>query len=45
MHPRARQPGMTADTQLHLEALDGEGGTYWDHARREYLARVKATHV
>jgi hypothetical protein len=36
---------MTSNTQLNLEDLDGLGGTYWDHARREYLAGVTATVV
>ncbi|MES2861079.1 MAG: hypothetical protein V4701_06370, partial [Pseudomonadota bacterium] len=36
---------MTSDTQLNLADLDGHGGTYWDHARREYLAGVKATTI
>ena len=36
---------MTSDTQLNPADLDGLGGTYWDHARREYLAGVKATHI
>ncbi len=36
---------MTSDTQLNLDDLDGDGGTYWDHARREYLAGVKATTI
>jgi hypothetical protein len=36
---------MTSDTQLNPADLDGLGGTYWDHARREYLAGVKATSI
>jgi len=36
---------MTSDTQLNLADLDGLGGTYWDHARREYLAGVTATSI
>ena len=36
---------MTSDTQLDIADLDGLGGDYWDHARREYLAGVKATTV
>ena len=36
---------MTSDTQLDPATLDGLGGDYWDHARREYLAGVKATTV
>ena len=36
---------MTSNTQLNPADLDGLGGTYWDHARREYLAGVKATHI
>lgn len=36
---------MTSDTQLDPASLDGLGGDYWDHARREYLAGVKATTV
>ncbi|WP_426035722.1 hypothetical protein [Brevundimonas sp. DC300-4] len=36
---------MTSDTQLNPANLDGLGGDYWDHARREYLAGVKATTV
>jgi hypothetical protein len=36
---------MTSDTQLDPAALDGLGGDYWDHARREYLSGVKATTV
>ncbi len=31
--------------QINLADLDGLGGTYWDHAGREYLAGVKATHI
>ncbi|WP_426040980.1 hypothetical protein [Brevundimonas sp. TWP2-3-4b1] len=36
---------MTSDTQLNPADLDGLGGDYWDHARREYLAGVTATTV
>jgi len=36
---------MTSDTQHNPADLDAEGGTYWDHARREYLAGVKATSI
>lgn len=36
---------MTSDTQLDPLSLDGLGGDYWDHARREYLSGVKATTV
>ena len=36
---------MTSSTQLDPASLDGLGGDYWDHARREYLAGVKATTV
>lgn len=36
---------MTMSTQLDIENLDGLGGNMWDHARREYLAGVKATHI
>ncbi|WP_298163053.1 hypothetical protein [Brevundimonas sp.] len=36
---------MTSNTQLDPLSLDGLGGDYWDHARREYLAGVKATTV
>ncbi len=36
---------MTSDTQLNLADLDADGGSYWDHARREYLAGVKATTI
>ncbi len=36
---------MTSSTQLDPSSLDGLGGDYWDHARREYLAGVKATTV
>jgi len=36
---------MTSSTQLNPADLDGLGGDYWDHARREYLAGVKATTV
>lgn len=38
-------PGMTCDTQLNPADLDGLGGDYWDHARREYLSGVTATTV
>ncbi len=38
-------PRMTSDTHFNPADLDGEGGTYWDHARREYLAGVKATTI
>ncbi|KPF76627.1 hypothetical protein IP78_13030 [Brevundimonas sp. AAP58] len=34
---------VTGSTQLNPLELDGLGGNYWDHARREYLAGVKAT--
>jgi len=36
---------MTSNTQLNPEDLDGLGGNYWDHAKRDYLSGVKATHV
>lgn len=36
---------MTSDTQLDPLSLDGDGGNFWDHARREYLAGVKATAI
>ena len=36
---------MTMSTQINPEALDGLGGNIWDHARREYLAGVKATSI
>jgi len=36
---------MTSDTQLNLHDHDGLGGDMWDHARREYLAGVKATTI
>lgn len=36
---------MTSDTQLDPLSLVGLDGNYWDHARREYLAGVKATTV
>jgi hypothetical protein len=36
---------MTSSTQLDPANLDGLGGDYWDHARREYLAGVKATTI
>ena len=36
---------MTSDAQLDPAGLDGLGGDYWDHARREYLAGVKATTI
>lgn len=36
---------MTSDTQINPAALGDTGGTYWDHARREYLAGVKATTI
>ncbi|MBU1347469.1 MAG: hypothetical protein KKA16_11050 [Alphaproteobacteria bacterium] len=36
---------MTSSTQLDPAFLDDDGGTYWDHARREYLAGVKATTI
>ena len=32
-------------TQINPEDLDGLGGNMWDHARREYLAGVKAAHI
>ncbi len=35
---------MTSDTQINPTDLH-DGGTYWDHARREYLAGVKATTI
>lgn len=35
---------MTSDTQLNPADFD-HGGTFWDHARREYLAGVKATTI
>lgn len=34
---------MTSNVQLNIADLDDEGGNMWDHARREYLAGVKAT--
>lgn len=36
---------MTSSTQLNPAELDGLGGNMWDHARREYLAGVKATTI
>ena len=36
---------MTSNTQPAPSVLDGLGGDYWDHARREYLSGVKATTV
>lgn len=36
---------VTDSTQLNPLELDGLGGDYWDHARREYLAGVKATTI
>lgn len=36
---------MTMSTQINPADLDGLGGDMWDHARREYLAGVKATHI
>ena len=36
---------MTMSTQIDPAELDGLGGNMWDHARREYLAGVTATHV
>lgn len=36
---------MTSDTQINPTALGDTGGTYWDHAQREYLAGVKATTI
>jgi hypothetical protein len=36
---------VTGSTQLNPLELDGLGGNYWDHARREYLAGVKATTI
>ena len=36
---------MTSSTQLDPATLDGLGGDYWDHARRESLAGVKATTI
>ena len=36
---------MTSSRQLDPAAFDGLGGNMWDHARREYLAGVKATTI
>ena len=36
---------MTMSTQFNPENLDGLGGDIWDHARREYLAGVKAATI
>lgn len=36
---------VTGSTQLNPLELDGLGGNVWDHARREYLAGVKATTI
>jgi hypothetical protein len=36
---------MTMSTQLNLHNHDGLGGDMWDHARREYLAGVKAATI
>jgi len=36
---------MTSDTQINPAAFGDTGGTYWDQARREYLAGVKATTI
>lgn len=36
---------MSMSTQINPADLDGLGGNIWDHARREYLAGVKATHI
>jgi len=36
---------MTSNTQLNPADFDRSGGNFWDHARREYLAGVKATTI
>lgn len=36
---------VTGSTQLNPHELDGLGGNYLDHARREYLSGVKATTI
>lgn len=36
---------MTSTTQINPADFDGPGGNMWDHARREYLAGVKATAI
>lgn len=44
-HLHATLPDMTMSTQLNPLDLDGLGGDMWDHARREYLAGVKAATI
>ncbi|MBX9614486.1 MAG: hypothetical protein K2X25_02715 [Caulobacteraceae bacterium] len=36
---------MTSDSQLDPTTLDGLGGDYWAHARREYLSGVTAASI
>lgn len=36
---------MTSTSQLDPTTLDGLGGDYWDHARREYLSGVTAASI
>ena len=36
---------MSMSTQINPADYDEGGGNVWDHARREYLAGVKATHI
>lgn len=36
---------MSMSTQINPADYDEDGGNVWDHARREYLAGVKATHI
>ncbi len=36
---------MTSNSQLNPADFESDGGTFWDHARREYLAGVKATTI
>ena len=36
---------VTGSTQLNPLELDGLDGDCWDHARRDYLAGVKATTI
>lgn len=36
---------MSMSTQINPADYDADGGNIWAHARREYLAGVKATHI
>lgn len=43
--PACHTPGMTYDTDFNAPAHGDHGGDFWDHARREYLAGVKAATI